>query len=157
MNNTRSFSTMLRTLAAVVLASAAVGCGSNGGGSHSCGTLASGDSLDQGQSLPACHANYHLDMQNDGNLVLYAGSSTPSNALWATNTAADEGPVPGNKVTMQSDGDFVLFDSSGNPIMHTNTGGHPGAYLDMQDDGNLVIYVGSANPSNAIWATGTNQ
>ncbi len=58
---------------------------------------------------------------------------------------------------MQSDGDLVLFDSSGNSMMHTNTAGHPGAYLDMQDDGNLVIYVGSPDPANAIWATGTNQ
>lgn len=100
-----------------------------------CGILASGDSLDQGQSLPSCHADYHLDMQGDGNLVLYLGQPVPSNALWATNTAANEGPVPGYKVTMQSDGDFVLFDDSGHPIMHTNT----------------------SAPSNAIWATGTNQ
>ncbi len=148
--------TKLPVLASIVLAVAATACGSNSS-SPPCGILASGDSLDQGQSLPACHANYHLDMQGDGNLVLYSGQSTPSNALWATNTAANEGPVPGFRVTMQKDGDFVLFDSGGNAIMHTNTAGNPGAYVDMQDDGNLVIYVGDAKPSNAIWATGTNQ
>jgi hypothetical protein len=156
MNTTKTFAKLSVVIASALLALAATACGSNSN-SRQCGTLASGDSLNQGDSLKACHADFHLDMQGDGNLVLYMGQPVSSNALWATNTAVQEGATPGQRVTMQDDGDFVLFDSSGHPIVHSNTAGHPGAYINMQDDGNLVIYEGTATPSNAIWATGTNQ
>jgi hypothetical protein len=54
-----------------------------------------------------------LDMQTDGNLVLYSGSS----AVWATGTEGH----PGAYLVMQNDGNLVLYDSMGSPLWATNT------------------------------------
>ncbi|PKF74921.1 hypothetical protein [Chryseobacterium sp. PMSZPI] len=74
----------------------------------------------------------HLDLQRDGNLVLYAspvkwdGPEYPKTpVLWATNTV---NTVDGNN----------------------------GPYLSAQTDGNLVLYKKAPyNAENAVWATNT--
>jgi hypothetical protein len=53
---------------------------------------------------------------------------------------------------MQSDGNLVLYTSSGTPVWATGTPGNPGAYLEVQNDANLVIYSPSGT---ALWPTGT--
>jgi hypothetical protein len=110
-----------------------------------CGTLPAGQQLTAGQSLASCNGDYTLDMQGDGNLVLYQ-NGTP---LWASNTsgsAADE-------AIMQDDGNLVLYTSSGSPVWASGTVGNDGADLVVQNDGNVVIYSASGA---ALWATGTN-
>jgi hypothetical protein len=54
-----------------------------------------------------------VDMQSDGNLVVYAGS-TP---VWATSTAG----YPGAYLLVQNDGNVVVYDSSGSRLWATNT------------------------------------
>jgi hypothetical protein len=89
-------------------------------------------SLSAGQSLVLNHgnANIHLDLQYDGNLVLYASpiqwfGSAPYPVKWASNTTFANGTVQ--------------------------------PYLSAQTDGNLVLYKNAPyNSSNAIWASNTD-
>jgi hypothetical protein len=53
---------------------------------------------------------------------------------------------------MQSDGNFVMYDWNGQPLWSTNTHGNPHAYLAMQRDGNAVVYH---EPGRPVWATDT--
>jgi len=89
-------------------------------------------SLNAGQSLVLNHgnANIHLDLQYDGNLVLYASpiqgvGPAPYPVKWASNTTFANGTVQ--------------------------------PYLSAQTDGNLVLYKNAPyNSSNAIWASNTD-
>lgn len=108
-----------------------------------------------------------LQMQEDGNLVLYS-NSTP---LWATDTHGSGSTF----AVMQLDGNFCLYTPSGKPTWSSQT--HKGIKprntikedgilrpresltsengrfeLKHQDDGNVVMYDGS----RATWATDTN-
>ncbi|WP_198520609.1 trypsin-like serine protease [Kitasatospora sp. CB02891] len=98
-----------------------------------------------------------VEMQQDGNLVRYR--RTDATPTWTTNT-------PGNKgawAHVQTDGNFVLYKSDGNPATGTgilwgsNTWGNDGAFLKLQDNGSLVLYKKDAaeTAANSIWSTGT--
>lgn len=83
-------------------------------------------------------------MQTDGNLVEYFDGDP----LWASNTGGT-----GNHAVMQSDGNLVIYTSTGHAQWASNTGGHsPASYsLALQPDANLVIY----GPNGPVWATST--
>ncbi len=49
-------------------------------------------------------------MQNDGDLVLWKGGVSIGTALWSTSTWSSDAQY----VTMQSDGNLVLYGSAGN-------------------------------------------
>jgi hypothetical protein len=53
---------------------------------------------------------------------------------------------------MQTDGNFVLYDTHGHSLWSSGTSGHAGADLAVQEDGNLVVYKGSA----PLWASHTH-
>ncbi len=58
-------------------------------------------------------------------------------------------------LTMQTDGNLVLYDNLNRALWHTNTAGRP--YITrciMQNDGNLVLYDNSLVP---YWATNTHM
>lgn len=99
-----------------------------------------------GQRLAASGCYYHLDMQSDGNLVVYAGASRP---LWATNTVRR-----GAYAVMQTDGNLVVYNWNGRAVWSSNTYRRPGSFLTMQDDGNLVVYNSSIRP---LWSSRTYQ
>jgi hypothetical protein len=83
------------------------------------------------------------------------GESQP---LWWTNTGG--GLIDPRDFIMQTDGNLVLYDTSGQAQWASETGGNPGAFLNVQDDGNLVVYLaGSATETadNALWAAGSND
>ncbi|KAK1312268.1 hypothetical protein QJS10_CPA07g00474 [Acorus calamus] len=93
-------------------------------------TLYSGDSLNAGQSL---------------NTVLYDGSG----AVWASNT---NGKGSSCVLTMQSDGNLVIYAGGQRAVWASNTNIGPGNYLCvLQNDRNVVIYA----DRRAIWATNT--
>jgi hypothetical protein len=55
-------------------------------------------------------------------------------------------------LSMQGDGNLVLYDSNGTPHWASNTVGTGlgiGQYANMQDDGNLVVY----GANGALWAS----
>lgn len=110
-----------------------------------CRLMSKGQVLSLGQSLSACSGKVKLDMQSDGNLVLYVEGK---GAVWSTNTAGSRAYA----AVMQSDGNFVLYDRDDLPLWSTGTQGHPNAYLAVQSDGNAVLY---GNASTPLWATNT--
>ena len=111
--------------------------------SSSQGLLAN-QSIFQSNTLVSANGTYVLSMQNDGNLVLFHGSSV----IWQTVTSLQFGAT----LTMQSGGNLVLFDPQRNVIWQSNTS-QAGSQLVVQTDGNVVIY----NPSGgAVWSTGTS-
>lgn len=112
--------------------------------------------LEPGQRIPigghlvSRSGDISLEMQADGNLVVYyaraAGVSMA--ALWASNTS-------GHKVDrceMQTDGNFVLYEGA-TPVFSTKTNGRPGAYAAIQDDGNFVVYSADHGP---LYPSNTN-
>ena len=114
-----------------------------------CDYLASGNSLVEGQSLSSCDGRFVLVMQNDGNLVLYMGA-TPlwaMNAVGAAVVMQTDGnlvdydangnvvfggsggwSLPSNTqgwtgayASVQDDGNFVVYSSTGVPIWQSGT------------------------------------
>jgi len=103
-----------------------------------CGVLYGGQALFANQSNTSCDGRYLLITQGtDGNVVLYG----PTGALWATYAYG-----AGNWLTMQTDGNLVVYTSSNVPVWSSGTDGNPGAWLAIQNDGNLVIYTSSNQP-----------
>jgi len=102
-----------------------------------------GTVLHAGSELKSENGEFQLEMQSDGNLVLYSGSSP----TWSTNTSGRIGA----DAVLQRDGNFVLY-WDGHPLWAamTDRGGSAANVLVMQDDGNLVVYSGAAK---ALWAT----
>jgi hypothetical protein len=92
--------------------------------------------------------DYSLSFQSDGNLVLSKRGAN-SQVLWASGTDGQ-----GNKFSVQSDGNVVIYDRNNAPIWATNTSGNSGAFLALQNDGNLVVYTQSRQP---IFATNTSR
>lgn len=85
-----------------------------------------------------------LDLQQDGNLVVYRDGI----AKWQA-----EGAWPnGRRVAMEADGNFVLYGEDNRKIWESKTLGNPGSFLAVQDDGNVVIYKPGGIP---IWHTNT--
>ncbi len=98
--------------------------------------------LQPGERLVSDGGRYHLVMQSDGNLVIYA-NDTP---IWATNTAGR----PGAWLGMQGDGNLVMY-HNGVAVWDSATAGS-GVWLVMQADGNLVLYTAD---NRALWSSGT--
>jgi hypothetical protein len=108
-------------------------------------SLQPGQTLHAGQHLTSSNNQYTVEMQADGNLVLYGQGQ----ALWASWTEGN----PGAWVAMQSDGNLVVYASSGRPLWATMSlaGTNLGYYLTIQVNGNAVIYTSSGQ---ATWQTG---
>src|SRR5262245_10859607 len=56
-------------------------------------------------------------------------------------------------LTMQTDGNLVLYDAANQPRWASGTYGKPVTHVIMQPDGNLVIY----NNTTPVWASGTGN
>ncbi|HET9174014.1 MAG TPA: hypothetical protein VFN56_01890 [Candidatus Saccharimonadales bacterium] len=106
--------------------------------------LQSGQSLSVGKYLLSPDTHSTLNLQSDGNLVLYSDY----NHTWANYTFDSQV----SKLVMQGDGNLVEYDASGKSVWASNTYNNPGAYLSLQVDGNLVIYSSSGSP---LWTTST--
>lgn len=112
-----------------------------GGGGSSCpgssNMLCPGQTLGQNQAFGSPSGIYFLAMQGSGDLEEFNTSEFQAGdgPVWTSNTG---GSNPG-WAEMQTDGDFVVFDGSGNQLWHTGTSGNSGAYLVLNDDGSLVV------------------
>ena len=122
------------------------------------GVFNQGNELYRGYKLNSKSFTYRLDMQLDGNLVIYRRSDWK--ALWYTDTwKKNSDSMTGSYATLQTDGNFVVY-GFGNGYRKTalwasHTKGLGENYLKMQDDGNLVIYTKGTNVPQ--WSSGTNQ
>jgi hypothetical protein len=115
-----------------------------------CTTIKPGEGLKAGESFKSCSGEFSLDMQTDGNLVVYRSERSGSVARWSSGTAKSDGYV----AVMQKDGNFVLYGRHSNPLWSSTTEGHSNvSELAVQDDGNLVVYAGS----HPLWASNTAE
>jgi len=105
--------------------------------------------LTANQYLTSPNGLVMLNMQDDGNLVLYFRYGSQWVAQWATHTEGNAGAY----AEMQaSDGNFVVYGPQGNVLWASDTAGVANCVLIVQNDGNLVIY----GPQGQVrWATYT--
>lgn len=94
-------------------------------------TLSSGNAIGVNEYLLSPDSQTILRLQSNGRLDLISSFIN----TWSSQTS---GSVRG--LYMQTDGNLVLYSSSGQPIWNSGTQGNPGAYLALQTDGNLVLY-----------------
>ena len=93
--------------------------------------LQNGEKLEVGQSLTSLNGAYKLILQEDGNLVLYAGAQ----AVWSTETNGKDVV----RAEVQTDGNFVLY-TPHDAVWASQTKGAKDVRLILQDDRNLVLY-----------------
>ncbi|GIG30835.1 hypothetical protein Cma02nite_34350 [Cellulomonas marina] len=116
-------------------------------------TLVANQGVHQSALMPPFNERYaesHLEMQSDGNLVLYRLDryTGMDYADWQTGTSGH----PGAYLALQSDGNAVVYTADGGQALwQSGTAGQAGARLTLQPDGNLVVYAGGA----ARWQAGT--
>ena len=120
-------------------------------------TMRAGECLEMGQSLSSIDGQYHLLVQANGNLVLYAGPSSteppppwPWATVWSSGTQ-DKGNPP-YRLLLQGDGNLVLYSAGNTPQWRSDTQGKPAVKLVMQNDRNLVLYNGAGKSQ---WSTET--
>jgi len=125
-----------------------------GGCTDSMCTFPSGRSdiffLELGSTLSSPSEQYHLEVQENGNILLLCGHK----GIWDTGTYG----IPIHKgLALQGDGNIVLYRANGKnmgrPIWATGTNGRSGNTLSLQDDGNLVVY---SSRGYALWASNTD-
>ena len=107
------------------------------------------NTLMKGKNAFSPNRRNSLNMQNDGNLVVYNNSQ----AVWSTNTNGKKAA----RATMQPDGNLVVYDFFNKPLWASQTAGNPGAELYLQDDGNLTIFRAGnrREPTDILWSSGT--
>jgi hypothetical protein len=111
--------------------------------------LNAGQEIGRGEYIVSEDGQCSVDLQEDGNLVLYAVRDGEWIARWSSGTWGTDG----SRCVMQGDGNLVVYDSNGNALWDSKTYGNDGAYCVIQNDENFVLY-GPAG--NAIWQTGTH-
>jgi hypothetical protein len=90
--------------------------------------------------------------QSDGNLVLYRWISGQGygTAIWASNTNGRSAGL----AALQTDGNFVLYNSSGQAYWATGTWNCAGSWsyhqLDVQTDENVVLYFWPSNGGGKV-------
>jgi subtilisin family serine protease len=94
--------------------------------------LLRGETLNAGQSKVSRDARYALAMQLDGNLVLYG----PSGHVWDAGTQGTGAAY----VTLQTDGNLVVYTASDTAVFQTGTYGTAADRLIVQTDSNLALY-----------------
>ena len=105
-------------------------------------TLPSGARLFDGQSLVSPNGRFSLDMQADGNLVLYGAGLV----LWDSGTVHD---APDYAI-LQGDGNLVIYQGQALWSSGTDQSTRGVFTLTVQDDGNVVLY---SPAGKALWNT----
>lgn len=105
--------------------------------------LSSGESLLPGQQLTSQDGRFALKAQQDGNVVLWFGSTQ----LWASGTANGKSLY----LTLEPGGAATLFDVPQNPIWATPAAGAD-ATLTLQNDGDLVL---KTSGGSVVWHSNT--
>ncbi|MER6564720.1 hypothetical protein ABT288_00565 [Streptomyces sp. NPDC001093] len=128
-----------------------------GGSLWSDGTYTRSTKIGSGQKLQGgwwAQTQYtRLVMQPDGNFVIYRKHD--GKAIWSAGTSGHSGAY----AYMQSDGNLVVYSSTGSALWSTHTNGHSGAYALLQSDGNFVVYASTGGPGKggALWAGNTQS
>ena len=122
------------------------------GGSATCSMeglgigLEAGEGLSAGESIASFGGAYRLDMQADGNLVLYDASGAYMG--WSTMACGASSAV-GASFIFQSDGNAVLYNEDGSLTgFNTETAGSLSGWFVIESDGSLKMYDEGAS---LIW------
>jgi hypothetical protein len=91
------------------------------------------------------NGQYRLDLQSDGNLVVY--NVPTGHHVWNTQTDGSGA----NEAWMRPEGELWLM--KGGEMKWRSFTQSPGAYLKLENDGNLVIY--RRKPEMPIWSAFT--
>ncbi|HSW85459.1 MAG TPA: CAP domain-containing protein [Candidatus Saccharimonadales bacterium] len=128
--------------------------GTNGKGDHNFLVLGGDGNMvvESNQSIPV------WGLYQGGYIPEYAPNywhPQPSNILYAHQLLYPNQSLTSNgyRLTYQSDGNLVEYNSSGVAVWSTKTNGRSTGNLKMQDDGNLVLYN---DYGGILWSTGTN-
>lgn len=119
-------------------------------------TIRSDETLGSGQRLTSNNNCYHIDMQGDGNLVIYsAPDMVPRNPIWSSNTY-NKSPYKPFRLMIQDNGNLVMYDTHNRAVWASNTErrGSSLYHLVMQNHGSLAIY--DAN-NHCTWTSDTNH
>lgn len=103
---------------------------SDGNGCNS--ILEKGEELKAGTGLCSTNGDFRLDMQKDGNLVLYHKTI---GATWASRTF-DQG---GSRAKMEDNGNLVVYKENSNVLWESKTASANGSRVLLQNDGRLQI------------------
>ena len=109
-------------------------------------SLQIGSKLGLDQFISSSNGTYRFYLQGDGNLVVR--NMQTSSTVWAANTH-NKGGV---RLSMQSDGNLVLYTAANVAVWSSNTNGKGGSYLIMQNDGNAVV---ASAAGTTVWASNT--
>jgi hypothetical protein len=117
-------------------------------------TLFEDNTLYTGQSLNAS-TDCYATLKPDGNFVLIHTLNGTEIEKWSSKTNTSTAPKP-FKLTMQTDGNLVLYDVNGHAVWASDTqnSGEARHRLIRQSDGNLVIYAKNNEPT---WSSKTNS
>jgi hypothetical protein len=138
--------------------------------------IVQGQRLSDGASLMSASGGYSLQMQTDGNLVIYhEGNSIKTNqtVIWATNTAGH----PGAYLLLDTTGEVLVqqpknlnagtalesenqrVQQQDQVLWRSGVKGKAGVpyWLWMQHDGNLVVYQGICCSGIVVWDSNTVQ
>jgi hypothetical protein len=106
-------------------------------------SLSSGGTLWPNYYLLSPDTRFMFIQQSDGNAVVYDYKNA---VLWQNSKAGTSVAY----TALQTDGNFVEYNTSGGPIWYTGT--TTAAHANMQSDGNFVLYNASWS---AVWQTNT--
>lgn len=101
--------------------------------------IEAGQSLTAGQTISDAFDQYTFTMQSDGNGVEYGNG----HALWQTGTHG-----VGNYITMQHDGNLVVYSSKGKALWQTGTRGPNSTFA-------MVVWEPEVNSQNGLVGTMT--
>ncbi|XP_002962570.2 mannose-specific lectin [Selaginella moellendorffii] len=133
-------------IALLLLATIALYCDAAGPPAPASDTLFTNKQLRSNEELRSNNSFFVFKVQSDCNMVLTRVSD--SSVLWSSGTG---GKAAGCWVTMQGDGNLVLYSNQNNAVWMSKTARKEDLYtLMVQDDGNAVIYTAS---HVAIWST----
>jgi hypothetical protein len=96
-------------------------------------TFKAGTQLNANNQLGSPNQEFRLNMQSDGNLVVYTVSN--GNYKWSTDTVGSGAII----AKMQHDGQFCLLNKTRKIVWTSNTF-HAESVCKLQNDGNLVVF-----------------
>jgi len=99
--------------------------------SESASSLLAGQKITVGQSLNSIDSYSILRLTESGTAELYVNFKK----VWNTPAAGKDGYL-----VLQTDGNLVLYTSTGAPVWDSGTGGNTNSNAHLQADGNFVIY-----------------
>jgi subtilase family serine protease len=105
--------------------------------------LLAGQVLHAGQDLVSPNGQYTLTVKASGNVVVSGNNCV----IWSSGTTGT-----GNYLTMQTDGNLVIYSSAGKALWASGTNGSGSAdHLSLQNDGNAIVYTSAGT---AAWSAG---